>query len=263
MNTLKVQQPATALVFGTAANISVGFSTDLKENRSMSDGVACVENVELQTKTNEDTSEEYPAISIAFAGVDGGGCWDTITSRTPSKTMLGLDRLKYLFNALAVEFPALVFFLFAKNGGQDELTGMVLAALNQYVANGGKLEDVAVLDGEGNIIFTSLTAFRSVFGKDSTLSYIYANMGKVGQMRANHQRALRKETDAAKRELMKQAYYAKLDLEPVAPCVVNQEAFHALYNAVKALPTDFPVFVKTGNNGRQARVYEPAPEVEA
>lgn len=260
MNKNVVAKPATALVFGTASNLSVGFSTELKENRSMSDGVACLESVELQTKTNDDTDEEYPAIALAFAGVDGGGCWDTITSRTPSKTLLGLDRLKYLFNALQVAFPDLKYFTFATNGGTDEVTKMVLAALNTFVANGGKLEDVAVLDGAGNIIFTSLTAFRSVFGADTSLPYVYANMGKVSQIRANHNRALRKEEDAAKRELMKQAYYAKLDAEPVAPCIVNQEAFRQLYKATSALPTDFPVFVKTGNNGRQARVYEPAPE---
>lgn len=251
-----------ALVFGALQGaIAVGFNAEIKENLSMKNGLATIESVDLQTKTNEDTNEEYPAIAIRMRAVEektGTGAYDTITSRTPSKTILGLERLKYLFNALGVDFPLFAFMHYAMSGAKDAFTALVVQFLEHYQENGGNVAEVALLDAEGRIVIASGTAFKAIFGDDSGVTYQYANLGKVGDMRAKHQSALANESDPAKRELLKQAYYALLDAEPVVPCKTNIDEFRQLYELAKALPTDQPVYVKTdskGGYGKQVKSY--------
>jgi hypothetical protein len=258
------------LVFGALQSVvAIGFNSEIKENLSMKNGLATVEQVDLQTKTNEDTNEEYPAIAIRMRSVEeknGTGAYDTITSRTPSKTILGLERLKYLFNALGKQFPVMAFMHYAMNGAKDAFTELVCKFLEHYQENGGNVAEVALLDAEGRIVIANVTAFKAIFGDDSGVTYLYANLGKVGDIRAKHQAKLAAEKDPAQRELLKQAYYAVLDAEPVVPCKTNIEEFRQLYELAKALPTDQPVYVKTdtkGGFGKQVKSYMVARPVEA
>jgi hypothetical protein len=248
------------LTFGTlvASAPAIGFNAEIKENLSMKNGLATVESVDLQTKTTEDTNAEYPAIAIRMKSVEssnGTGCYDTVTTRTPSKTVLGLERFKYLFNALGVSFPQLQFFIFAISGAADSFTKLITDALVGYQERGGNVAEVALLDAQNRIVISSLTAFREIFGEDSGVTYLFANLGKVGDMRAKYQASLAKTEDAAARELIKQTYYAALDAEPVVPCMVNQADFKTLYAAAQGLPKDAPVYVKTGNGGKQVKSY--------
>lgn len=258
------------LVFGALQSVvAIGFNAEIKENLSMKNGLATVEQVDLQTKTNEDTNEEYPAIAIRMRSVEeknGTGAYDTITSRTPSKTILGLERLKYLFNALGVDFPQFAFMHYAMSGAKDAFTELVCKFLEHYQERGGNVAEVALLDAEGRIVIANVTAFKAIFGDDSGVTYLYANLGKVGDIRAKHQARLAAEKDPAQRELLKQEYYATLDAEPVVPCKTNIEEFKALYELAKALPTDQPVYVKTdtkGGFGKQVKSYMVARPVEA
>lgn len=244
-----------ALQFGTATGINVGFNAEIKENLSMKDGLATVDTVDLQEKSTEDGDEPYPVIALKMKGVEGGGCYDSVTSRTPSKTLLGLERLKYLFNALGATFPSLSWFIFAISGASNRVTDIVVTCLQDYAARGGEVATAALLDSQNRIIISSLSKFREIFGDDAPVSYMFANLGKVGDMRAKHQAALNKITDEAERALAKTNYYAALDAEPVVPCEVDQESFKALYEATSQLPKDAPIYVKTGNNGRQVKAY--------
>lgn len=223
---------------------SFGFDSKLKDNATMTKGAAQLKKVDIHIKEDDD-GNKHRNIALQFKGVEGGGAFDTITSRTPSKFVLGLNRIKYLFNAMGIDMPDVAYLLTAKQGSDDEITQAIVEKLEAYSAAGGTVADVASVNAKGEIIFNSLNAFNEVMGEDSPIAYMYADLKHIADLKYKHEANLRliKKENEAEYNAAKQEYYSTLDEQPVVPCQINEEAIDALVEALGAQAgEDSPVF---------------------
>lgn len=240
---------------------SFGVTRELKEKVTFKKGPATIGAVDIQEHEQEGEDGAEPSrwrnIAIRIKGVEGGGCFDSITTRTPSKYVLGLQRIKYLFGALGMELPDIEFLKYAVNGAKDRFTKKIVDALTEYVEDNGTLADVAQINNEGQIIFTSLTAMNEILGENHGVSYQYADLGAVAKLKFAHDSNLMKigndeseETQEA-RKSAKQEYYAQLDAQPVVPCQINEESLDELYDAISAIDKDSVFECETKERNRK------------
>jgi hypothetical protein len=236
-------------------NVTAGIVTEIKENLKMKNGLATIKSVIFGTRTKGDT--EYRCIDIEFEGIEGGGCFDSVTMRTPSKARIGLHRIKYLFNALGATLPELDYFKYATLGADDEVSKIVSEALQDAIGRGLDANESAFIDDNSTIIFNSLNVFNDVFGDDAPVDYYYLNGDEVNKIRKAHRKAVRATEDAEEIESLKQAYYADLNAQPVVPCQMNESAFETLAQEIEKLGGEDAdeVFIKTDRNGSQVVQY--------
>lgn len=238
------------------SNFATGVSTEIRSMLSMKNGLATIKAVVFGTRTNQD-EQEYRCIDIEFQGLEGGGCYDSVTMRTPSKARIGLNRIKYLFNALDQELPELEYFHHAVLEGEDKVSKIVQESLQDAISRGLDAGESAFINDDNVIIFTSLNVFISVFGDDAPVSYYYANGDDVNRLRKAHRNAKRTTEDVEEIEKMNQKYYDALNAQPVVPCLMNEQAFQTLSQEIEKLGGEdaLPLFIKTSSNGQQVITY--------
>jgi len=242
-----------------------GFNSELKSKMEMKKGNATIDKVDIHEKEtpeaqleNGEEPSKWRNITMRFKGVEGGGCFDTISSRTPSKFILGLQRVKYLFNAAGVAMPDVPFLTYGVNGSEDAVTKQVLAGLNAYAESGAPVSDVASVNGDNQIIINSLTAFNSIYGTDTELKYVYANLSAVADLKFKHEANLASigtgDINEPARAEAKQAYYASLDAQPVVPCSINDASIDALAECIGGITAVVEIETKSRNR-KQVKSY--------
>jgi hypothetical protein len=246
-----------------------GFSTETKENVSMKDGNASVEQVDVVNLKHQDSNEEYLAINIRMRGLDGGGCFDTVTSRTASKLVLSLDRIKYLFKSVNIEFPELSFFQYAIEGIQTEVGNIIGQAFEEYAKRGGNPQTIAELvqldaNSPKTVVFKRKQDYIDLIGDNPSVTFQYHDLQAVGTLKRTHNAKLRtirssSDSDATKNTNIEQAkneYYLALANQPVVPCQIIANDINSLADAIRAIGENNSFYVKTSSNGRQVRAYE-------
>lgn len=263
------------LKFGTFSGVSnVGVTPEIKTRLSLDNGkgLCTLDKVDTSEEADEDGVVTSKKIRIVLKGIEGGGCTDTITTKSPSMFKIGLDRLKYLFNAVGMKLPAEAEAptLHPNVNEMDaEIYEELASILNSYVENDGVIESIAGPDADGNIVLFEKTVFNELFA-DSTFQYIYADLQEINKFRIEHREILSgigKESKdksaednaeiAEKRQAESERYNALLDAQAVLPCHINDEAFVAVVSALGKIE-DTSIYIKAKDWNTKVRTYQPA-----
>jgi len=255
------------LNFGTFSGVSkVAISTEIKTALRLDggQGLCTLDSVVKAPVVDETTGEVVSnKIQLRFLGIEGGGCTDTLTTKSASMWQVGLERIKYLFNAISVAFPASCANPTIHpnvNNMESEIFKVAHSALKAYeTATSQPISpELVQKDAQGNIIITAKGAFAEIFG-DSGLMPKYADLDSVNRERISHQRtqqALKDDAGALEQENAR--YNEFLDAQPVLPCLINPSALEDVFNALNSIEKDASVFIKARDWNSKVKTYQPA-----
>ena len=258
------------LNFGTFSGIvKTGIDAEIKTSLRLTNdkGLCTLAGVAVSDNADADGVATSKKLQLVFHAIDadGGGCTDTITTQSPSIFQSGLNKLKYLFNAVGATFPKSAednAIILANKQTQPSLYDAVVNALNAFITSTGVGigADKVSHDASGNIVFFTKSFFEEALGREN-FKYIYTDLSAVDTKRRVYHKALNAlaKDDEAGRTIERDAYIAFLDAQPVAPCLVSDTAFADVKASCEQIRADeLSVYITAKDWGRKVQSYKGA-----